>query len=208
METFKRTIKYEEELDPHFRDAIMALEGGEHLSQCIQCGMCSATCPLSIYMDYPPRRIIAMTRAGFKKEVLSSNTIWLCASCYACTVHCPQNIHITDIMYALKQMAIREKRYPRGFAVPALAQSFFKMVTRKGRSSEMRLVLSVYLKISLFKLLSMAPLGWNLLTRKRLPLKSESIRKREELALIMKGLEANYSSAHPVGRVFGSKHTK
>jgi heterodisulfide reductase subunit C len=198
MEHFKRTIKYEEELDPNFRKQIIAIEGGEHLNNCIQCGMCSATCPLSIYMDYPPRRIIAMTRAGFKKEVLSSNTIWLCASCYACTVHCPQNIKITDVMYALKRMAIREKYYPKKFSVPILAQTFFKMVSKKGRSSEFRLVLSMYWKISLTKLLTMAPLGWDLMAKKRLPLKSDSIQKTNELALIVKGLHTSAANGKEV----------
>nr|NIV13225.1 4Fe-4S dicluster domain-containing protein [Fodinibius sp.] len=145
----------------------MEIEGGENLKSCIQCGMCSATCPLSIYMDYPPRRIIAMVRAGFKDEVLASNTIWFCASCYSCSVHCPENIKITDIMYSLKRMAIEEKRYPRGFPVPVLAKSFFTMVKKKGRSSELRLVLSLYLKTSFFKLFSLAPMGLDLITRKR-----------------------------------------
>lgn len=194
MGQFKRTIKYEEELDPNFRRTIMAIEGGEHLNNCIQCGMCSATCPLSIYMDYPPRRIIAMTRAGFKKEVLSSNTIWLCASCYCCTVHCPEKIKITDVMYALKRMAIQEECYPKKFTVPILAQTFFKMVSQKGRSSEFRLVLSMYLKVSLVKLFSLAPIGWNLMVKKRLPLRSESIKQKNELALILKGLRVSVPS--------------
>lgn len=112
MEAIQRTVKYEADLSPQFSEEIRHLPGGETLWQCIQCGLCSASCPLSIYMDYTPRRIMAMTREGFKEEVLQSKTIWLCASCYACTVFCPQQVEITHIMYHLKQMAIREKRYP------------------------------------------------------------------------------------------------
>ena len=76
----ERTIKYEAELDHQFAVDIAGKPGGEQLYSCIQCGTCSATCPLSIYMDYTPRRIVAMTRAGFKEEVLNSFTIWLCSS--------------------------------------------------------------------------------------------------------------------------------
>ena len=65
-----RKVAYEEDLDPEFAKQVMAIPGGEHISKCIQCGTCTGSCPLSVYMDYTPRRIIAMTRAGFKKEVL------------------------------------------------------------------------------------------------------------------------------------------
>lgn len=189
MNSFKRTIKYEAELDPTFRDRVAAVEGGENLRKCIQCGTCSGTCPLSIYMDHPPRRIIAMTRAGLKEEVLTSNTIWLCASCYSCTVHCPEQIKITDIMYTLKRIAIEEGAYPKGLPIPTLAKSFMKMVKKNGRSSEFRLILSTFLKGSLGKLFSMAPLGMRLVAKKRLPFGSESVENKKQLALILDALE-------------------
>ena len=83
---FKREIKYESELDKDFAHWITSLPAGEKMKECIQCGTCSGSCPVSVYMDYTPREIIAMARMGFKEEVLKSYTIWLCASCYACTV--------------------------------------------------------------------------------------------------------------------------
>ena len=89
-----RKIRYESELDPHFADEIASIPDGEKLFTCIQCGTCSGMCPMSPYMDYTPRQIIAMIRAGFRSEVLSSYTTWLCASCYACAVECPKEIKI------------------------------------------------------------------------------------------------------------------
>ena len=37
---------------------------------CIQCGTCAGTCPYGEVMDYPPRRIIAMLRAGLSRRFL------------------------------------------------------------------------------------------------------------------------------------------
>ncbi len=74
-----------------------------------------APVPLSIYMDFTPRRIMTLVREGFRKEALSSQTIWLCASCYSCAVHCPQDIHITDVMYSLKREAIKDKLVSEAF---------------------------------------------------------------------------------------------
>lgn len=188
MARIQRTIKYEAELDKNFPREIASIPGCENLLDCIQCGNCSGICPLSIYMDYTPRRIIAMTREGFKKEVLSSLTIWLCASCYACTVNCPAGIKITDIMYALKRRAIEEKVYPRRFPIPVLARAFFDMVRNHGRNTESRVVMSLWLKTNLLKLLRNAPLGWALMRKGRMPLRQEEVRGKEEIAAIMAAL--------------------
>ncbi|MEN3045051.1 MAG: 4Fe-4S dicluster domain-containing protein [Candidatus Hydrothermales bacterium] len=185
METYVRTIKYEKELDRSFTKEILSIPGCEGLTNCIQCGTCSGTCPVSIYMDYPPRRIIAMVREGFKDEVLSSKTIWLCASCYACTVECPQNIKITDIMYALKRIAMRERRYPKGFPIPILAKAFFDIVSNKGRQTESKLVMNVWLKISLLKILKNSLFGLKLLRKGKLHFKEEKIKDRESLKLLL-----------------------
>ena len=89
---------------------------GEPLKTCIQCGTCSGTCPVAGYMDHTPRQIIAMINQGMKDQVLESNTFWYCASCYHCTVRCPQEINITELMYALKRYSIWKSRYKIGRA--------------------------------------------------------------------------------------------
>ena len=103
----KRTDKFEAERDPEFVRWISHTVGGEKIRDCQQCGLCSATCPLSPSMDLSPRRLMDLSREGFKEEVLSSFSIWLCTSCYACTVGCPKQINVTQVMYALKERAIR-----------------------------------------------------------------------------------------------------
>lgn len=192
--TMKRTIKYEEELDHDFSKEIASMAWGEKLLACIQCGNCSGTCPLSLYMDHTPRQIIAMTRAGFKDEVLKSNTIWLCASCYSCTVECPKEIKITDVMYALKQRAIQEGVYPKKWAVPVLAREFYDMVKRHGRQSEGPLIMRLYLKTNPFAALKQMTMGLKLFSQGRIGLKTESIPvgtgKKGDLKKILDACEA------------------
>jgi heterodisulfide reductase subunit C len=186
---FQRTIKYEAELDPGFGREVAASPGGESLHACIQCGTCSGTCPLSVYMDYTPRRIIAMTRAGFKDEVLRSDTIWLCASCYSCTVECPKQIKITDVMYALKQKAIEEKVYAKRFTIPVLAREFYAGVKKRGRNTESWLMTNVMLKTNPFDLFRQSGLGLALFIRGRMGIRAESIRKTGELRKILQAVE-------------------
>ena len=183
-------IKYQNTVDPSFVKEIENTIGCEELRHCIQCGECSAICPLSIYMDIPPRRVIAMIREGFREEVLKSFTIWLCASCYACSVQCPEKIRITDIMYALKRRAIEEKVFPGSFPIPVLSKEFFNMVIKSGRNSEFRLVLKTWLKVSIAKLLAMAPIGLILFKTGRMSLKKEQIDRKGDLKLIMDHIHA------------------
>src|SRR5512135_414301 len=146
MMEIKRTIKYDADRVKGFGREVMSVPGCEQLEGCIQCGTCSGVCPLSIYMDYTPRQVMALTRGDFKNEVLQSHSIWLCASCYACSVECPREIRITDIMYALKQRAIQEHAYPKHFPIPILAKEFMRMVLHKGRITETLLVMRLFAK--------------------------------------------------------------
>ena len=177
----QRRLKLQCEADPEWARQVSERPGCEGLFSCLQCGSCSGTCPLSIYMDLAPRRVIALAREGFRADVLSSKTIWLCASCYSCSVHCPRQIHITDVMYSLKREAIQERLYPRRLPIPILAQEFFKLVRCDGRSSEPWLVLRMALKSNPFILFGMLRSGWDLLRTGRLSFRRHRIAGVEEL---------------------------
>ncbi len=174
-------FKYEADLDLHFGDEIAATPGGGDLFSCIQCGTCSGTCPISMYMDHSPRKIIAMTRAGFKDEVLHSFTIWQCASCYACTVECPRQIKICELMSVLKQRSIQEGVYPRGFAAPILAQDLFESIRKHGRNNEIQLAMRLYAKTNPLALLKQPGLGLGLMRTGRMKLTGESIKGIRQL---------------------------
>src|SRR5574341_3265 len=141
-----RHVQYESDLNRGFTEELARTAGGEKIWNCIQCGTCSGTCPVSIYMDFTPRRLIAMAREGFETDVLKSFTIWICASCYSCTVRCPRQIKITDLMYAFKRKAIEKGIYPRKFPIPILAKEFYALVRESGRNPETRLVMRLGLK--------------------------------------------------------------
>ncbi len=166
-----RTVKYEEELDADFANRVAAEPGGEAIWSCLQCGTCSAICPVSIYMDRTPRRIIGLIRGGFRDEVLGSLSIWICTSCYACTVECPEKIRITDIMYIAKRMAMKESSYHR-FVVPAVEEAFVRMVRKNGRLTESRMGMKVVRKSGLRSGLRMLPIAWRLLRKRRMHLLS------------------------------------
>jgi quinone-modifying oxidoreductase subunit QmoC len=186
----KRTVKFEADRDPEFARWVSRTVGGERIRHCLQCGLCSGKCPLSLYMDYTPRRLMHLSREGFKEEVLGSSSIWLCTACYACMVNCPKNINVTHLLYALKQRAIEEKRYPRRFAIPIMAKQFSAMVRGSGRITESWLVVRVFLSTSFWRLLGMSRLGLKLFLTGRMPLKREKIQRQPEIRKLLDSVAA------------------
>ena len=184
-----QTMKYAADCDGQFARWVSDQFGGDNLRRCIQCGVCSATCPVSLYMDYTPRRLINLAREGFKKEVLSSFTIWLCASCYSCQCECPKKIQVTDIIYALKRRAIQDGVFPRRFPIPVLAKEFGRMVFTWGRVNETLLVIDLFLRISWLKFLGMTRLGLNLMRTGRMSFLPHSISRKAELRKVLAALD-------------------
>jgi quinone-modifying oxidoreductase, subunit QmoC len=184
-----RRVKYESELDLRFGEHVADLAYGQKLLSCIQCGTCGATCPLSYYMDFTPRRVIAMVREGFKEEALNSFTIWLCASCYSCTVQCPRQIHITDVMYTLKREAIKQGVYPKRYAIPELARGFFDIVRAHGRNSESWLLVRMYLHTNILKMFRNMSLGMKLMAKGRMSFRHEKIEQKEQLRKLLDSVE-------------------
>jgi len=185
-----RKVKYEEELDKNFLEEIKQISRCKEIDRCIQCGTCSSSCPMAVYMDYPPRKIMALIKNGFKEEALRSFTIWLCPSCYTCQVRCPSKIKITDVMYALKRKAIEEKIYPTRFSIPVLAKEMHNHISKYGRNSELWLVVSMYLKSrNPLGLLKMAPIGLKMLRAGRMSLKKEKIKNKKQLQSLLKAVK-------------------
>ncbi len=162
------------------------IPGGLKIRRCLQCGTCTGSCPVSHTMDIPPREVIALFRAGELEKILQSRTIWICASCYACTVRCPVGIKVTDVLYALKRLAMENDLFPPRFPVHALSRSFVSLVNKFGRSYEPGLLVLFSLRTNPFRLVGLLPLAWKLWRHGRIGLLPKKVKQRKELAAILK----------------------
>jgi len=97
-----------DETDAEFSEAV-AKADGEKISICFQCGTCTATCPICRFdKTYNPRLILRETLLGLRETVLTSDVIWLCASCYSCTERCPRGVRPAEVIRAIRNLAVRE----------------------------------------------------------------------------------------------------
>jgi len=118
------------------------VEGGDMVASCMQCGVCSGSCPIGAEMDNGPRKTFMMIRAGMKEAVLTSDTLWNCVSCYNCVVRCPRHVPVTAILKSLATHAVAEG-YAKQEDQPRFANAFWWSLSRYGKTDE-RLVTAKY----------------------------------------------------------------
>lgn len=172
-----------------FDEVVAATPGDPHLELCLQCGTCGGSCPSGADMDHSPRAIFALIAAGMKDAVLRSNTPWYCVSCYYCMVRCPQQIHITDLMYALKRMSIKEGLYNKNKTsapeASGFAETFIDYVENYGRSFELGLATRHHLLHHPLDAIKMVPIGLGMWRKKRLDLTPKRIKGIGQLKAIL-----------------------
>lgn len=148
------------------------VEEGEWVKMCMQCGVCAGSCPFGKHWDHPPQELFMMIRAGKREEVLTSESMWMCTSCYNCIARCPRGLPITHIMHGLAHYAKRLGMVPENQQTNKFAQLFWKNLTNKGRSNELKLGLSLYFMNGLAEgiktSISYQKLGLNMIMSKRM----------------------------------------
>jgi heterodisulfide reductase subunit C len=90
-------------------DQVRAVPGGEHVMLCYSCGTCVGSCPIQLTgeLAYNPRRLIQKVVRDMEQEAFEDRTTWLCSACDLCYPACPQQIHISDVLSAVRQLAVQ-----------------------------------------------------------------------------------------------------
>ena len=110
---------------------------GTDVSRCIQCGRCSATCPMGDKMDLLPSRMGWELINGNGEEMLAARSPWVCLSCMACEQRCPRGVSPCAVMEATRLVSIRQQggnrlapealeHYPADMPQQALVAAFRK----------------------------------------------------------------------------------
>lgn len=122
------------------------VEEGHWVKMCMQCGVCSGSCPLGPYWEHPPQEIFMMIRAGKREAVLSTDSMWMCTSCYNCMARCPRGLPITHIMHGLASYSKRLGLMPQRQVTEQFGQMFWDSIVKNGRVNELKIGLGLYFK--------------------------------------------------------------
>ena len=169
------------ERDPNFKQEIISTPGGESLMGCFQCGICTSSCIYSQWLDLKPHQIMKMTTLGFRDELLNSDMIWVCSSCYACTVRCPQEVDVKEVMDTVRRIALIDKGYVRD--EKTFFSKFLNLIENYGRLNMAWLFLQMAKKEDIFKNLS---LGLSLFKQGKVKLLPGKLKNQKELKELFK----------------------
>jgi heterodisulfide reductase subunit C len=110
----------------NFRNKVMQTPGAEKLMHCYQCGTCTNDCPVAKRVEeFRPRNIARLVMYGQKERLMEGDLLYLCAGCYTCYEHCPQEVHVSEIITGLRTIALNDGHLLPGFK--AIMQSIAEM---------------------------------------------------------------------------------
>ncbi len=160
-------------------------ESRENLQACYQCQKCSAGCPVAEAMDLLPNQVLRHIQYGHREKVLGSKTIWICSSCYTCSVRCPNDIDIAKIMDTLRHLALRSRVRPGEKEIALFHTVFLDEIKRRGRIHEISLLVKYKLKTKAF--FKDAGLGWKLFRLGKISLIPPTFRGGKEVRALFRG---------------------
>jgi heterodisulfide reductase subunit C len=95
--------------DPSLKYRIAEGENGSDVYNCFACGTCTAGCPeRDLDPLYSPRKVIKYSLLGMKDKVYENRFVEICSTHYRCLEQCPQGVDIPKLMYAIRELAIKE----------------------------------------------------------------------------------------------------
>ena len=110
------------ELDLGFMGEVANTPRGKGILLCIQCGRCSSSCPVArLTKEHNPRRLMEMVILGLRTEVLPEKLPWYCLSCFTCLDRCPQGGDVGEVMFAIRNLAVKKGNVPSGVVAQAKA---------------------------------------------------------------------------------------
>lgn len=174
------------EMNPALSREIQA-HCGEDAGRCYQCLKCSAGCPMTFAMDFPPSQIMRLVQLGQEDLLLASRTIWVCVTCNTCSIRCPNDIDIALVIDSLRERAVKKGVKPAVEKVALFHRYFLDNVRRRGRTFEGELLARYQLKTG--QAFQNAGLGLRMFFKGRLDMLPESVENKKAFREICRRVE-------------------
>ena len=111
----------QDELRKEINERLLKLQD-EISDYCYQCAKCTSGCEGHKLLELEPHKIVALLKRGLIDEMVNSDIIWTCMSCFKCRERCPQKVAPVEILFALKNLAVASgKQIPGNYT--AMLQS-------------------------------------------------------------------------------------
>lgn len=87
----------------------MADQNLSKVTMCMQCGMCSGSCPESGITPFNIRKLV---RKRVLNNEIQEGVPWYCTSCGECTLRCPRDVKPSEMIIELRSSYVEEGEIP------------------------------------------------------------------------------------------------
>ncbi len=117
----------------------------QNISRCYHCGKCTSGCPVASFMDITPHNANKHIILG-NKDILKSKSAWTCTACYTCSTRCPNDIDISKVFDAIKQLGEQQKVKVADRKIKIFHSLFMDNIKKYGRLFELEMIMRLKLK--------------------------------------------------------------
>ena len=100
--------------DRKFQGVLGLSDQASTFQECFACQTCTNVCPVVANYENPseilgmlPHQIMHAAGLGVRDLAFGSNMLWDCVTCYQCQEQCPQGVKVTEVLFELKNLAIK-----------------------------------------------------------------------------------------------------
>jgi heterodisulfide reductase subunit C len=104
----------------------------EHeLFGCLNCGICTATCPSAHFYDFSPREIVQLLWTENVEQIYDAmqEKIWACAQCMTCASRCPFGNSPGGLISIMREVAIRRRMQSAKDVLRPFSRVMLKLIT-------------------------------------------------------------------------------
>ena len=101
------------------------------LNGCLNCGVCTATCPSAHFYDYSPREIVQLLWTENVEQVYDAmqEKIWACAQCMTCAARCPFKNSPGGLVSIMREVAIKHGMQSAKEVLRPFGRVMLKLIT-------------------------------------------------------------------------------
>ncbi len=113
---------------------------GVDISGCLQCKKCTNGCPITPMVKVHPSEIIRRLQLKADDSIVTSDLVWMCASCETCFSRCPMHIDMAAVMDALRIVSLKRNTAKQKGNIPLFNKWFLKTVNIFGRTFDLGMI--------------------------------------------------------------------
>ena len=120
-----------EKLEEIFGDIKSHALYDHELYGCLNCGICTATCPAAHYYDFSPREIVQLLITENLEGIYDAmqEKIWACAQCYTCAARCPFHNSPGGLIMLMRESAIKHGMQSAKDVLKPFTRVLMKLIT-------------------------------------------------------------------------------